>query len=196
MLFPSLNYLVLTHVLHALNEGNIHHCESLGFTHKEMKSLSTLTLKELDFLSQSVTPFVTLTLNHEGLRHNLLRTYQETQRQHLIDRAIGLGGSIELLSHYFGLTSGEVCSLRRLAEVSVPNGRPPLPDEATDARLWHLWRQYAPCQLDSLEGLDVIMHITELLATETQTVPSLTMVRNRIVLWENEKQCEGVKYAG
>ncbi|MDT7487262.1 DUF2857 domain-containing protein [Citrobacter koseri] len=195
MLFPSLNYLVLIHTLHALNEGDIHHCESLGFTCNEMKSLGTLTVNELLFLSRSTIPLVTLSLHHENLHQCLLRTTQETQRQQMINRAIRLGGSIELLSDYFGLTSGEVCFLRRMADVHVPNGRPPLPDEVTDAQLWHLWQQYPPGNLDSLEALDVMMHITEVLSSGTGTPPSLTMVRNRIFLWEQEKQGEGAGYA-
>jgi hypothetical protein len=37
-MIPSLNYAVLTNALQALNEGNIRHCEDLGFTFDEMNA--------------------------------------------------------------------------------------------------------------------------------------------------------------
>lgn len=51
-MLPSLNYAVLTDALHALKEGNIHHCESLGFTYNE------LSMDELFILSRASASFL------------------------------------------------------------------------------------------------------------------------------------------
>ena len=104
-MIPSLNYDVLSDVLHALKEGNIRYCESLGFTFDEMNALNQLSLDELFAVSRAATPFVSVSVRHDVLHHLLAQARQEYQHQQEINRAIQLGGSITLLNHYFGLTS-------------------------------------------------------------------------------------------
>jgi hypothetical protein len=191
---PSLNYAVFTHALHALQDGDLPYAEALGFTCDELYQLSTLSPCMLMFFSRSPVPLITLTVHHEPLHRRLLHVHQETLRQQQIDRAIRLGGSIELLSTCFGLTSADVCQRRRLTGVSVPQGRSPLPDDTTDARIWHLWQQHHPGTLTTPDALDVMMSITEALSADTPI--SLTAVRNRIVLCEREKADRKVAYAG
>ena len=38
-MIPSINYSIIANALHALKEGNIRHCESLGFTIDEINAL-------------------------------------------------------------------------------------------------------------------------------------------------------------
>lgn len=194
-MFPSLNYVVLTHALHALKNGDPHYCETLGFTHEEMKNISGLTLDALFFISRASVPLMNITIHHEHLQQSLLLSRQEDHRQQQIDRAIRLGGSISLLNTYFGLTSNETCLRRRLNSVAVPHGRSPLPDEATDAKIWHLWHQYHPGNIDTLNALEVMMQVTEALSTEKAVPVSLTTVWNRITLCEQEKQSRRAAHA-
>ncbi len=139
---PSLNYAVLTDALHALKEGDIRHCESLGFTFDEMNTLNLLSLDELFMVSRAVASFVSVSIRHDVLHHLLALARQEHNSQKQINRAIRLGGSIALLNQYFGLTSNDVCLRRRMLGVSVPNGRTPEPDEETDAAIWRQWQKY------------------------------------------------------
>ncbi len=64
-MIPSLNYAVLTDALHALKEGNIRHCEHLGFTFDEMNALNQLSLDELFIVSRSSAPFVAVSIRHD-----------------------------------------------------------------------------------------------------------------------------------
>ncbi len=196
MMIPSLNYVVFTHALHALHNGNMHYCESLGFTYEEIKSLSSLSLDALFFISNTSAALLTVTIHHDRLDQSLKQSCQESQRQQQIDRAIRLGGSIALLNTYFGLTSNETCQRRRLTGVTVPHGRAPLPDETTDTRLWHLWQQYSPGSIHSLNALDVMMQITEELSRENTLPVSLTTVWNRIAHCEQERQNRRMSRAG
>ncbi len=45
-MLPSLNHIILTVALQALREGNIHHCETMGFTYDEMNLLGCLSINE------------------------------------------------------------------------------------------------------------------------------------------------------
>lgn len=180
-MIPLINYTILTDALHALKEGNIRHCESLGFTFDEMNALNQLSLDELFTVSRAAAPFVSVSVRHDVLHHLLAQARQEYHHQQEINRAIRLGGSISLLSHYFGLTSNEVCLRRRLLGVSVPYGRTPEPDEETDAAIWLQWQKCRVENLESPNALIAMMQVTEVLLPRFQGL-SLTMVWRRITL--------------
>ncbi|WP_171847118.1 DUF2857 domain-containing protein [Enterobacter chengduensis] len=194
-MIPSLNYAVLTDALHALKEGNFHHCESLGFTFDEMTDLNQLSLDELFIVSRSSAPFVAISVRHDILRHLMVLARQEVRQQQQIHRAIRLGGSIALLNQYFGLTSNEVCLRRRLLGVSVPYGRTPEPDEETDAAIWQQWQKCRVENLVSSEALVAMMQVTETLLSQTEGLP-LTTVWKRITLCEQEAASRRALHAG
>lgn len=186
-MIPSLNYAVLTDVLHALKEGNIRHCEALGFTYNELEAINRLSVDELFILSRSSAQFLHVTIQHEVLRQLLAQTRQEILLQQRINRAITLGGSIELLNQFFGLSSGEISARRRFIGITVSQGRTRIPDEETDARIWRQWQQHRPDNLFSMETIDIMMDIAENLSGETaEDALSLTVVWNRIMLCEKE----------
>ncbi|MCB6776032.1 MULTISPECIES: DUF2857 domain-containing protein [Citrobacter] len=180
-MIPLINYTILTDALHALKEGNIRHCESLGFTFDEMNALNQLSLDELFTVSRAAAPFVSVSVRHDVLHHLLAQARQEYHHQQEINRAIRLGGSISLLNHYFGLTSNEVCLRRRLLGVSVPYDRTPEPDEETDAAIWLQWQKCRVENLESPNALIAMMLVTEVLLPRFQGL-SLTMVWRRITL--------------
>ncbi|MEI7178354.1 DUF2857 domain-containing protein [Pectobacterium carotovorum] len=184
-MFPSLNYAVLTNALAALKEGNFRYCETLGFTFDELNILNQLSLDELFIVSRASAQFMSITVRHDALKQILALSRQETQRQQQINRAIRLGGSIALLNHFFGLTSNEVCTRRRLLGVTIPYGRTPIPDEAVDAEIWLSWKKNRSENLDTPDALEAMMQVTESLSSREKG-PSLTAVWNRITLCEKE----------
>lgn len=194
-MIPSLNYAVLTDALHALKEGDIRHCESLGFTFDEMNALNLLSLDELFMLSRAAAPFVSVSIRHDVLHHLLTLARQEQRRQKQINRAIRLGGSIALLNQYFGLTSNDVCLRRRMLGVSVPNGRTPEPNEETDAAIWRQWQKCRVDNLASPEALGAMMQVTETLLSQSKGLP-LTTVWKRITLCEQEAASRRASHAG
>lgn len=195
-MIPSLNYAVLTDALHALKEGNIRHCEALGFTFDEINALNQLSLDEVFILSRASVQFMSISVRHDALRQLLTLSRHEVQRQHQINRAIRLGGSIALLNRYFGLTSNEICLRRRLLGISIPYGRTPVPDEETDAGIWRQWHKRRVENLDSPEALEAMMQVTENLTSQQHAAPSLTVVWNRITLCEQEASGREASHAG
>ena len=186
---PLMNYTILMDALLALKEGNIRQCESLGFSYSELEALNNLSVDELFHLCRTAAQFMSVTIKHDVLRQLLARGNDDTGVQLQIYRAVSLGGSIELLGQYFGLSSGEVCARRRFLSVSVSQGRTRIPDESTDARIWLEWQRQRPSVLLSLEALDVMMDITESLSGEDMADSlSLTVVWNRIMQCEQEQQ--------
>lgn len=194
-MFPSLNHALLTEALYALKEGNFRHCETLGFTFDEMNSLDQLTLDQLFIISRTSDQFMRVTVHHDAFQQILARSRQEIQRQQQMSRAIRLGASITLLSQFYGLTSNEICLRRRLLGIVVPMGRPPVPDEETDAEIWRRWQNHRVENLLSFEALEVMMQITEALSSLVES-PSLNVVWSRISLCEKEKSTRRSTHAG
>ncbi|EMB4690492.1 DUF2857 domain-containing protein [Citrobacter freundii] len=184
-MFPSLNYSVLTNVLAALKEGNFRYCETIGFTFDELNTLNQLSLDELFIVIRASTEFMSITIHHDALQQLLTFSREEAHHQQQINRAIRLKGSIALLNHFFGLTSNEVCTRRRLLGVSIPYGRTPVPDENIDAEIWLLWQKNRHENLDTFEALEAMMQVTESLSSREKG-PSLTAVWNRITLCQKE----------
>ncbi|MCX8984278.1 DUF2857 domain-containing protein [Citrobacter portucalensis] len=189
-MLPSLNYFILLEALLALKEGNIRYCEALGFTYDELNFINQISLDELFVISRAAAQFLVITINHDVLRKLLAQSRQEINLQQQMKRAIQLGGSIELLGTFFGLSSGEISARRRLLGINISQGRTQIPDEETDAQIWRLWQKSHPENTNSLAALDVMMGITEKLSSQDEA-PSLTVVWNRIMQCEKELSSGG-----
>ncbi len=159
-MLPSLNHIILTVALQALREGNIHHCETMGFTYDEMNLLGCLSINDLITLSQAPLPLVDITIRHDVLQKLLASSHEENRRQEQLNRAVRLGLNRTDEPLFRGWLR-ETCARRRLLGVSVPNGRTPIPDEETDAAIWHQWQKYRVENIDSPEALDAMMQVTK-----------------------------------
>lgn len=87
-----------------LRSGYLRRCESLGLNREEMQMLQGLSLEELHYLSGSEVSIISVGINHGNLVRMLQQARTEQKRLQRIDRALALGGSIELMANYFGLS--------------------------------------------------------------------------------------------
>ena len=189
-MIPSLNFAVLIDVLSALKEGNIRHCEALGFTYDELDAINSLSLDALFSLSRASAQFIGISIQHDVLRQLIAEVEQDVVLKQHIRHAVSLGGSIDLLSQFFGLSSGEISARRRLQGIVISQGRTAIPDEETDAKIWRRWQQLKPDKLYSMEALVAMMTVTEELQTGSTLSEelSLTVVWNRIMQCEKDKE--------
>lgn len=178
---PSINQAVLTHIVRALKEGQIRYCESLGFSPQELSELTRLTADDILFLSNSAVQFMTVSIHHDMLGKMLARTRQEQLFQQRLEEALSLGASIELIHHYFGLSTPEVCARRRLFGLFVRQGRNNAPDEEAETLVWNAWQKIGVKKLDSADALNAMMAI----AREHDL--SLTVIWNLLRQWTQEK---------
>ncbi len=181
---------ILTHLLMDLKSGNIRRCESLGMTIDEVRQLSQLTVDDLHYLMQSTVSVLDLSINHDNFWIMVNQARTEQKRLQRIDRALALSGSIELMQHYFGLTTAEVSARRRLNGIETHQGRTQAPGEDADAGIWRQWKAAGLAGPDSHEALDIMM-----LAAEQHNV-SLTAVWTRVNSWCREAETGGRKSDG
>ena len=161
---------LLTELVMEIKNGNLRRCEALGLTDNEIRLLNNLTIEDLHFLSQSPVSIITCQIHKENLCLLLTRA-KEVQSQNLaIERCLTLGASIDLLNHYFGLTSLEVAARRRLYGIPGSAGRSLRLSEAQQNELWHRWQQGGKPELDELDGLNLMMLCAEKMVVSLTTL--------------------------
>lgn len=175
---------LLTQLAMDLKSGYIRRCESLGLKQEEMQLLQSLTLEELHYISNSSVSVLQFNIHHENFYRLVQHARREQQRMQRVDRALLLGGSIELMQHMFGFSSLEVANRRRIAGIEVRAGRGVVLSEEESTTLWTRWQQADVDNVDSGEALDVMM-----LAAEQMDV-SLTAVWHTVRSWN---QTPGMK---
>ncbi|EPH4535716.1 DUF2857 domain-containing protein [Escherichia coli] len=172
-----------------LRSGYLRRCESLGLAREEMRMLQGLTIEEIHYLSNSEVSVIRLDINHENLLRMLQQARTEQKRLQRIDRALALGGSIELMAFYFGLSSVDVAARRRIAGIDVRPGRGVTLSDEESAELWRLWQKAGITDVESADGLDVMM-----LAAEQMNIP-LTAIWHAVRGWCTDRQPEPVRSA-
>lgn len=165
---------LLTQLVMELKSGYIRRCEALGLTTEEMQMLYGLTVEDLHYLLNSTVSVLTFQIHHENFSLMLQHARREQQRMQRIDRALALGGSIEMMQHYFGLSTVEVAARRRMTGISIRQGRCAALGDEENAALWRQWQQADIDDPSSADGLEVMM-----LAAEQMDV-SLTAVWNAV----------------
>ncbi|EPB1919674.1 TPA: DUF2857 domain-containing protein, partial [Escherichia coli] len=156
---------------------------------EEMQMLQGLTIEEIHYLSNSEVSVIRLDINHENLLRMLQQARTEQKRLQRIDRALALGGSIELMAFYFGLSSVDVAARRRIAGIDVRPGRGVTLSDEESAELWRLWQKAGITDVESADGLDVMM-----LAAEQMNIP-LTAIWHAVRGWCADRQTEPVRNA-
>ncbi|KDE34235.1 hypothetical protein AW40_23495 [Kosakonia radicincitans UMEnt01/12] len=171
---------ILSALLMDVKAGNVRRCESIGMSLEEIRALSQLSIDELHYLNQSHVSVLDFHINHDNFWLMLAQARSEAKRLMMIDRALELGGSIELLDKYFGLTPTEVSARRRLIGIETRQGRTQSLSEDEDKAVWGHWKASGLDSTDSHQALEVMM-----LAAEQQDV-SLTAVWTRVGIWCRE----------
>lgn len=165
-----------------LKNGFIRRCDKMGLTGEEVAALKDMTIEDIHYISNSEVSVLSFQINHENLSRLLNQARAEQTRLQRLDRALALGGSIALLSHFFGLPSSEVATRRRIAGIKVRAGRGTVISDEESTRLWSMWvKNGNAVSCDTEEGLEIM-----LLAAEEMNIP-LTSVWNAIRKWESDR---------
>ncbi|MDC9132398.1 DUF2857 domain-containing protein [Escherichia coli] len=144
-----------------LKSGYLRRCEALGLSREEMQMLQGLSIEEIHYLSNSEVSVLRLDINHNNLVRMLQQARTEQKRLQRIDRALALGGSIELMAFYFGLSSVDVAARRRISGIDVRPGRGITLSDDENSELWRLWQKAGINDVESADGLDVMMLCAE-----------------------------------
>lgn len=138
----NLNRALLGEVIERIERGEIGYCRQLGFAEDELAVIENLTQRELNRIAKSPISFVSASINHHSFWQLINNVREDSRQQQMIDRALLLGASSELLREMFNLSSAEVSARRKLLGIKEAMGRKPNADEQTETSVWLIWAQY------------------------------------------------------
>ena len=164
MLNAKLNQAIIAEIIQKSREGDLSYCKQLGFSEKELMSIAELSIQEIYDLCESSVSFASIKINHMVFWNQINWVKENSYQREVIDKAIRLGASAEMLHQRFGLSSADVAARRKLIGVIEPKGRKPNATEAEEKLIWEQWKNYQNNFheiADSLAGLEVLMKISE-----------------------------------
>ncbi|MHB0818509.1 DUF2857 domain-containing protein [Stutzerimonas stutzeri] len=181
-----LNTAILHQVMTHLRDGDFRRCLEFGFKEEELIRLNQLSFSDITELTRMPVRFVKISINHDLLGKALGRLQEEGARQQLIQRAIQLGASIEMLHRLFGITSEEVSARRRLLGITIKTGRPRMPEVEELHLIWRRWQSLIAqagiepeqADTDSIASLDIMMMLAE------ETGKPLSIIWKLIQEWQ------------
>lgn len=187
MLNSNLNQALLSEIISHVRKGELHYCKQLGFDESELAAIVNLSTQEICDLCESSASFAQIQINHKVFWNLIESVRDNTRERQLIDRALELGISGEMLRERFGWSSAEVSARRKLLNIKENIGRKKNATEKEELAVWEYWQKnkHTLNNADigtSIEGLDLLMFITE------STGVNLTEVWRLISNWISEKK--------
>ncbi|SFY07962.1 DUF2857 domain-containing protein [Azotobacter vinelandii] len=177
-----INEAVLSQVLNLMRNGQLRRCAEMGLEPEVLGQIQHPMVMSL--LLNSPVSWAKVSIDKEILRKLIAGAARSEDEMRLIERAIRLGATTNLLTQYFGLSPQEVAMQRTVIGVAAPRGRWPELRDDQDHHIWHRWthlmRQNDVDIQDSMAMLDVAMLVAEELVIEGVT---LAQIWNRITSW-------------
>lgn len=174
--FNLLNHAMLNQVLHELRHGRLQRCKALGLGDEDIEVLQSLPPTTLSHLAHSTIAWVEIKVDTTVLRRLIAQAERDELNERLINRALKLGASSNIMYRCFGLDHSETALRRRILKIETHRGRPIQLSEVQEHAVWNRWRQLRAEDPDS-EPLDAMM----MLAEEQQI--SLTLIWQQIELY-------------
>ena len=130
---------VLRYATRTLQQGDESALLLMGFEPEDVRAMEDLTVKHLQRLSELGAHFMDFRIDHDSLQKVVERLKDERGIDNLKDALLRAGAPLDLMHHYWGMTSRDCSARRRVLGVVTPVGRPlRLSDEALE-QLWHTW---------------------------------------------------------
>lgn len=148
----NLNLAILNMAHNFINEGKIECLIEMGFTIEHLKQLKELSYSQITYIANSSVLLMQVNIDSELFGVILARAKEFQERNHIIDKAHSLGASIEILNKYFGLSTSDVSSSRKLKNLNISRGRFRKPDEHEKLVIWEQWK------LKTNENPDIVVN--------------------------------------
>jgi len=190
-----INEAILSQVLHHMRNGQLRRCIEMGLEPEILAQLQQPSV--LSLLLNTPVSWCNVTIDGEMVKKLLTGAQRSDEEVRMIERALRLGATTQMLQQFFGLSPQDVALQRLMIGVTARRGRWREFSEEVDIQLWHRWThlmQEHQVELeDSLALLDIAMLVAEELNTPQDTCAdespenlSLAIIWHRVQSWIKE----------
>lgn len=129
----------------------------LGIRPDQVEKILSLNAQEMyEIASISKVKFYQLTFDSQGLDTAFNLCSQHIQQRRQIIQLLNAGASLPVMKQLFGLTSTDLARIRKNLNLPSINGRPMLPSEADQYRIWESWKS---TQLENLSTAERLLFV-------------------------------------
>lgn len=194
----DLNLSILHMVQNGINQGKIQSLLEMGFTIEHLQRLKDLSYNQIAHIASSQVLLIDVQINPQMFDVILARAQEYEERIRIIDKAISLGASIEVLNRYFGLSTTDISCSRKLKDLAITKGRLRKPTEQEKIVIWEKWvsQKSANPEIAKLDNecrlqayMDITQHVS-MLSDEIEAL-TLTSVINELDPLINESNKKG-----
>ncbi|MBC3248608.1 DUF2857 domain-containing protein [Pseudomonas fluorescens] len=190
-----INEAILSQVLHYMRNGQLRRCIEMGLEPEILAQLQQPSA--LSLLLNTPVSWCSVTIDGDIIKKLLTGAQRSDEEVRMIERALRLGATTQMLQQFFGLSPQDVALQRLVIGVTARRGRWREFSEEMDAQLWYRWthlmKEHQVELDDSLALLDVAMLVAEELnapqgadsAEGTENL-SLAIIWHRVQSWIRE----------
>ena len=143
-------------------EGDYETPHRLGLRNDQVEKILALSAHEIhEIASTSKAGYMRITFDSEALDTAMMICGRRIRQRELIVQMLNAGASFPVMRALFGLTSADTAGFRKYLNLPKADGRPSIPSEAEQARIWELWKDTEQEPLSIAERLLYIHQQTE-----------------------------------
>lgn len=158
-----LNQAIVSQILHDIRNGQTRKVMAMGFNEEDLKALKDP--QSISLLMNSKALWVSVSVNQDVMKRIISQGARDEEQDRMIDRALKLGASSQLMNDLFGLTHKEVALRRSVLGIPSKKGRWPAITEQQELDLWERWGRLIKSNpishSDSVAVLDLVMLLVE-----------------------------------
>lgn len=138
-------------------EGDYETLLRIGIRGDQLEKILALNIQEIhEIASISKASFIDISFDSNFLDTAIDLCDQRIKQRNQIYQMLKAGASLPAMNQLFGLTSADLANLRKFLNLPKVNGRPMLPSEADQARIWEIWKNTLTENLSIAERLLLI----------------------------------------
>lgn len=188
-----INEAILSQVLHNMRNGQLRRCIEMGLEPELLAQFQQPSV--LSLLLNTPVSWCTVTIDGEMVKKLLNGAQRSDDEVRLLERALRLGATTQMLQQFFGLSPQDVALQRVMMGITARRGRWREFSEEMDTQLWYRWTDLMKEHQVELKDTVALLNVAMLVAEELSTPQpngaaddgtdslSLAVIWNRIQNW-------------
>lgn len=191
-----INEAILSQVLHNMRNGQLRRCIEMGLEPELLAQFQQPSV--LSLLLNTPVSWCTVSIDGDIVKRLLNGAQRSNEEVRLLERALRLGATTQMLQQFFGLSPQDVALQRLMMGITARRGRWREFSEEMDTQLWYRWtdlmKEHQVELNDTVALLNVAMLVAEELNAPQENVAddgltdslNLAVIWNRIQNWIRE----------
>lgn len=191
-----INEAILSQVLHNMRNGQLRRCIEMGLEPELLAQFQQPSV--LSLLLNTPVSWCTVSIDGDIVKRLLNGAQRSNEEVRMLERALRLGATTQMLQQFFGLSPQDVALQRLMMGITARRGRWREFSEEMDTQLWYRWtdlmKEHQVELNDTVALLNVAMLVAEELNAPQENLAddgltdslNLAVIWNRIQNWIRE----------